>query len=98
MAKMLPMLDPFEEIRRLYFSTTRETIEQDLQRALELLKQMPSEEDRERAAGLMHGLTDLMREWKAKRRRRKPASGKAGRLDGPGTGTNRPGPPGRRKR
>jgi hypothetical protein len=66
------MLDPFEEIRRLYFSTTRETIERDMNRALELLRQMASDDDRERAAGYMHGLTDLQREWgrAAKRRTR----------------------------
>ncbi|HEX7085126.1 MAG TPA: hypothetical protein VF198_02095 [Vicinamibacterales bacterium] len=72
MSRRLPMLDPFEEIKRLYFSTTRETIERDMARALELLRQMPSDEARERAAGYMHGLTDLQREWRraAKRRAR----------------------------
>lgn len=74
------MLDPLEEIRKLYFSTTRETIERDLARALELLKQMPSDEARQRAAGYMHGLTDLKREWSRKRKKRKPArSAKTGR-------------------
>lgn len=74
MARLLPMLDPLEEIRKLYFSTTRETIERDLSRALELLKQMPSDEARQRAAGYMHGLTDLKREWsRKKRKKRKPA-------------------------
>ena len=74
MSRRLPMLDPFDEIRRLYFSTTRETIERDMARALELLRQMASDEDRERAAGYMHGLTDLQREWRrgAKRRARTP--------------------------
>jgi hypothetical protein len=57
------MLDPFDEIKRLYFSTTRETIERDIARALDLLKRMPTDEDRDRAAGYMHGLSDLRREW-----------------------------------
>jgi hypothetical protein len=65
MSKLLPMLDPFDEIRRLYFTTTRNTIERDLAHALDLLKRMPTDAERQRAAGLMHGLSDLKREWKA---------------------------------
>jgi len=64
MSTLLPMLDPFDEIKRLYFSTTRETIERDLARALDLLTRMPSDADRDRVAGYMHGLADLRREWK----------------------------------
>ena len=81
MSKLLPMLDPFDEIKRLYFSTTRDTIERDLARALDLLTRMPSDADRDRVAGYMHGLADLRREWKGatptakarkKRRRQRP--------------------------
>ncbi len=68
------MLDPFEEIRRLYFTTTRDTIDRDIARALDLLTHMPSETARERAAGYMHGLSDLRREWK-RAGRRKPTGG-----------------------
>jgi hypothetical protein len=64
MSKLLPMLDPFDEIKRLYFATTRDTIERDLARALDLLTRMPSDADRDRVAGYMHGLADLRREWK----------------------------------
>lgn len=64
MSKLLPMLDAFDEIKRLYFSTTKQTIERDMARALELLKHMPSDEARQRVAGFMHGLSDLKREWK----------------------------------
>ena len=70
MPKLLPMLDPLEEIKRLYFSTTRQTIERDMARALELLRMMASDEARERAAGYMHGLSDLQREWKKGKPRR----------------------------
>ena len=42
MSKMLPMLDPFDEIKRLYFSTTAQTIERDMARALDLLTQCPT--------------------------------------------------------
>ena len=72
MSKLLPMLDPFDEIKRIYFSTTKQTIERDITRALELLTHMPSDEARQRAAGFMHGLSDLRREWKPKR----PAGGR----------------------
>lgn len=68
MSKLLPMLDPFDAIKQIYYSATRETIERDLARALELLRQMPDDEARQRAAGLMHGLTDLQREWKPKKK------------------------------
>lgn len=66
MSKLLPMLDPFDEIKRIYFSTTKQTIDRDLARALELLTHMPSDDARQRAAGFMHGLSDLKREWKPK--------------------------------
>jgi hypothetical protein len=66
--RMLPLLDPFDEIKQIYYSTTRETIERDLARALELLRQMPDDEARQRAAGLMHGLADLKREWAPKKK------------------------------
>ncbi len=79
MSKLLPMLDPFDEIKRIYFSTTKQTIERDMARALELLTHMPSDEARQRVAGFMHGLSDLKREWKPRRRRhaREQAEGQA---------------------
>lgn len=66
MSKLLPMLDPFDEIKRLYFSTTKQTIDRDMARALELLTHMPSDDARQRVAGFMHGLSDLKREWQPK--------------------------------
>ena len=74
MSRMLTMLDPFEEIKRLYFSTTKQTIERDLARAMELLTHMPTDEERQRVAGYMHGLADLKREWKPKKKAAKPPS------------------------
>lgn len=68
MSRMLPLLDPFDEIKQIYYSTTRETIERDLARALELLRRMPDDGARQRAAGLMHGLSDLKREWAGRRK------------------------------
>ena len=68
MSKLLPMLDPFDEIKRIYFSTTKQTIERDMARTLELLTHMPTDEARQRVAGFMHGLSDLKREWKPSRK------------------------------
>jgi hypothetical protein len=67
--KMLTTDEKLAEIRRLYFRTTRQTIQQDLQRALDLLKSMNSEEERERATVYMEGLAQMNKDW---RRRGKP--------------------------
>ena len=67
--KRLPMLDPLAEIRRLYFSTTRATIEQDFAQALDLLKTMQSEDERSRATVFMHGLAQMRSEWGVKKKR-----------------------------
>ena len=61
--KRLPMLDPLAEIRRLYFSTTRATIERDFAQALDLLKSMADEDERSRATVFMHGLAQMRSEW-----------------------------------
>ena len=41
--RMLSTDDKLAEIRRLYFEATRQSIEQDLAKALDLLKSMASE-------------------------------------------------------
>jgi hypothetical protein len=51
------------EIRRLYFAATRQTIDDDLARALDLLKSMTSEEERERSTVFMEGLAQMRSEW-----------------------------------
>jgi hypothetical protein len=65
------------EIRRIYFRTTRRTIEHDFAAAIELLMGMPSEEDREKATVFMHGLEEMRREWTTPRR--PPAKAKNGK-------------------
>src|SRR5688572_17740198 len=52
------------EIRRIYFKTTKRTIQHDLAHAIELLKSLGTEEERERATVYMHGLNEMYREWK----------------------------------
>ena len=62
----LPMLsadDKLAEIRRLYFSTTRETIQRDLEKALDLLKSMATEDERERATVYMEGMAQMRSDW-----------------------------------
>ena len=62
----LPMLTAdakLAEIKRLYFGATRQTIQADLAKALDLLKSMASEEERERATVYMHGLAEMRRDW-----------------------------------
>jgi hypothetical protein len=51
------------EIRRLYFATSKATIADDFDRAIDLLKSLPSDEERERAAVFMEGLAQLRAEW-----------------------------------
>jgi hypothetical protein len=50
-------------IRRIYFKTTRRTIEHDFAHAIELLKGLDSEEARERASVFMEGLAEMRKEW-----------------------------------
>jgi hypothetical protein len=62
------------EIRQIYFKTTKRTIEHDLMHAIELLKKLPSDDERDKAAVYMEGLAQMRREWgsadKKKRRQR----------------------------
>jgi hypothetical protein len=53
------------EIRRIYFKTTRKTIEHDLAHAIELLKSIASEDERDKAAVYMDGLSQMRSEWGA---------------------------------
>src|SRR4051812_40147542 len=52
-----------EEIRRIYFKTTRQTIEHDLAHAIELLKSLPSDDEREKATVYMEGLAQMLKEF-----------------------------------
>lgn len=63
------------EIRRIYFKTSRQTIEHDIAHAIELLRALPDEEQRERATVYMDGLAQMRKEWGAGERK---ASGGAG--------------------
>ena len=69
--KMLTTDDKLAEIRRLYISTTKQTIQQDLARALDLLKSMHSEEERERATVYMEGMAQMRSDWVRPNKKRK---------------------------
>lgn len=64
-------MDPLAEIKALYYGATKATIQRDLARAVALLKQMPSEDERERAAVYMDGLSQMRSEWAENRPRGK---------------------------
>lgn len=55
--------EPLAEIRRLYFKTTRRTIDRDFDRAIDLLKAMP-EAERHRATVFMEGLAQMRKEFR----------------------------------
>ncbi len=62
--RMLSADDKLAEIKRLYFRTSRESIERDFAKAIDLLKSMASEEERERATVFMDGLAEMLRDWR----------------------------------
>ena len=51
------------ELRRIYFKTTKKTIEHDFAHAIALLKTIASEDDRQRASVFMEGISELRKEW-----------------------------------
>lgn len=57
-----------EEIRRLYFNTSRATIERDIARAIDLLKSMKDEEERSKASVYMQGLAEMRKEFRGRKR------------------------------
>lgn len=57
------------EIRKIYFGTTKRTIQHDLAHAIELLKTLPTEEEREKARVYLDGLAQMRSEWSRKKKR-----------------------------
>ena len=52
-----------EELRQLYFNTKRGTVRKDIVRAIDLFKTLKTEEEREKAAVYMDGLSQMRSEW-----------------------------------
>jgi hypothetical protein len=80
MIRMLSADDKLAEIKRLYYQTNRATIKADLAKAIDLLKSMSTEEERERVAVYMDGLSQMRSDWAGQARspmpRKKVKSGK----------------------
>ena len=66
--------DALAEIKRLYFETTRQTIQNDVERAVRLLKSMASDDDRQRATVYMDGLAQMRSDWARAGRRKTQGS------------------------
>ena len=56
--------DKIAEIRELYFKTTRKTILRDFDRAIDILRSLETEAERERASVYMEGLAELRKEFR----------------------------------
>ena len=54
-----------EQLRAIYFNATQSTIGDDFGNAIDLFKQLTSDEDREKAAVFMEGIAEMRREWTA---------------------------------
>ena len=79
--------DPVEAIKRLYYQTTKATILRDLDRAIDILKALPDDEARGRAAVYMDGLAQMRSEWGVKA---PPAGGTTARKATPAKKARRP--------
>ena len=71
-------MDPHDEIKRLYYNTTRATVQRDVMRAIELLKSMKTDDERQKAAVYMDGLSEMRSEWAAANQQ-KPQGGSKGK-------------------
>jgi hypothetical protein len=60
-----------EEIRGIYFKTTKQTIDNDFAHAIELLKALPDEEAREKATVFMEGIAQMRRDWTGRKEKGK---------------------------
>lgn len=58
------------QIREIYFKTTRRTIEHDFAHAIDLLKSLATEEEREKATVYMEGLAQLRKEFAGRKQKR----------------------------
>jgi hypothetical protein len=57
-------MDAIAEIKQLYKNATRKTIIRDFDRAIDLLKSLPTEAEREKATVFMEGLAAMKKEMK----------------------------------
>lgn len=74
---MTRTLDALTQIKRLYYGATKATVARDVERAIDLLKTLPTEEQRESASVYMDGLAQMRSEWGVKAPAAAPRSPKA---------------------
>lgn len=72
-------MDRIAQIKQLYDEATPATVNRHLAKAITILKDMPTEEERERAAVYMDGLSQMRSEWAAAERPGGAAPRTAGR-------------------
>lgn len=85
----------YADIKKIYYGATKATIQKDLERALDLLKTIPEEEERDKVAVFIHGLSEMRSEWRAAAR--PPLKASAGSRP-PASGRRPAGPPARSDR
>ncbi|MBP6716104.1 MAG: hypothetical protein KA205_04525 [Acidobacteria bacterium] len=56
-------MNALDELRKLYFNAKRSTVKKDIVRAIDLFKTLTKEEDRQKAAVYMDGLSQMRSEW-----------------------------------
>ena len=59
-------MDKLDEIKKLYYAATKSTIQRDFDRAIDILKSMATEDERERATVYMQGLAEMKNTWRTK--------------------------------
>ena len=86
------MSEALEQLRQLYFRTTKATIENDFDTAIDLFKSILSEEERDRSAVYMEGLAQMRSEWASNRPKASsaPRALKRRGRSGPSKGGGRP--------
>lgn len=82
-------MDPIDEIKQIYYKATAQSIDEDFARAIDLLKTVPDEDTRGRAAVYMEGLAEMRDDWE--QRQKGAGSGKSrGKSGGGGAKTRGP--------
>ena len=75
-------MDRLAEIKKLYFKATPATVGRDLAKAIGLLKELATEEEREKAAVFMDGLSQMRSEWASREKPAAPPPGARPRAKG----------------
>jgi hypothetical protein len=57
-----------KQIKRLYYETTKKTIEEDLGKAVAILKTFANDRERSKAAVYLDGLSQMRSEWRTKKK------------------------------